>query len=340
MRGRMDSTYLVFGHRGGRYALAARAVREIVWLPELSPIEELPAHFVGVFNLRGKVVPVMDLALRFGHAREGYRLSDCVVVIETEAARVGIVVNELYDVAAIPPAAIDGVAGYQSLGARAQFVCGEAKVGDSIVMLLDENALLQSAPPEDVVALAEPEVVQEASAGAPTSAEDAQVLRARAQSLARETQVEERAGLAAYAVIGLGGELFGLPVEVVSEFAHLKSVSPVPCCPPHIIGSMNLRGDLLTLVDIRPALGMPVLGAMNQVIVLRLGELILGVPAAEIVDVIILGQADIAAVPVASDGADKAYCKGVATIGARAISILDVDKILAGRELHVTEQVQ
>ena len=338
----MDKTYLVFGHRGARYGLDARAVREVVWLPELSPIEELPPHIVGVFNLRGKVVPVMDLGLRFGHARDGYRLSDRVIVVETEAARVGIVVNELYDVATIPQATIESVAGYQSLGARAQFVRGEAKFGDSIVMLLDENALVQSAPPEDVVALAGPGVAQEAptAAFAPASAEDAQVFRERVHGLARETQAEDRAGLAAFGVIGLGGELFGLSMDVVREFAHISSVVPVPCCPPHIVGNMNLRGDVLTLVDIRPALGMPIQGAMGEVVVLRVSELLLGVPAAEIVDVVYLGQADIVSVPVASDGEGKAYCKGVATIGGRAISILDVEKILAARELQVAEQVQ
>src|SRR5665811_2304944 len=68
----MDQTYLIFGHRGARYGLNVRAVREIVWLPELSPIEELPPYIAGVFNLRGRIVPVMDLGLRFGHPREPY----------------------------------------------------------------------------------------------------------------------------------------------------------------------------------------------------------------------------------------------------------------------------
>ena len=338
----MDKAYLVFTHRGARYALAARAVREIVWLPELSSIEELPAHIVGVFNLRGKSVPVMDLGLRFGHARQRYRLSDCVVVIETETARVGIVVNEIYDVATIPQAAIEGIEGYLSLGARAHFVCGEAKFGDSIVMLLDENALVQSAPSEDVLTIDETGQVPEApvAAIAPASAEDAQVLRDRAHGLARETQAEERAGLAVYGVIGLGGELFGLSVDVVREFAHIRSVAPVPCCPPHIVGNMNLRGNILTLVDIRPAVGTPIQGPMGEVVVVRVGELLLGVQAAEIVDVVYLGQADIVSVPVASDGEGKAYCKGVATIGGRTISILDVETIFAGRELQVAEQVR
>ena len=337
----MDKTYLLFGHRGARYALDARAVRESVWLPELSIIEELPHYIVGGFNLRGRIVPVLDLDLCFGHPRQGYRPSDCVIVIETEATRIGIGANELHEVVTIPESAIEDVQDYQDgLGVRAQFICGVAKLDEGLVMLLDVAALLNCAPPEEAMILAEPGQAPDepAAALAQASAEAAQIFRERAKSLAQVTQPEEHTGLAAYAVIGLGGELFGLPVNVVREFAHIRSVVPVPCCPPHIVGNMNLRGDILTLVDIRPALGMPVEGKMAEVVVLRVDELLLGVQAAEIVDVVTLGQADIAAVPVASDGEGKAYCKGVATIGGRAISLLDLHKILTQGELQVKEE--
>src|SRR3974390_3497291 len=98
----MDQSYLIFGHRGVRYGLNARAVRQIAWLPEISPIEELPPYISGIFNLRGRVVPVMDLSLRFGHPREDYRLDDQIIVIDNDGARVCIVANELHDVLAIP----------------------------------------------------------------------------------------------------------------------------------------------------------------------------------------------------------------------------------------------
>jgi chemotaxis signal transduction protein len=80
-------------------------------------------------------------------------------------------------------------------------------------------------------------------------------------------------------------------------------------------------------------------GAMNEVVVVRSGDLLLGLPAAEIVDVVQLGPADIAAVPVASDHTGKQYCKGVATVGGKAVGILDFDRILAAHELDVPEEV-
>jgi purine-binding chemotaxis protein CheW len=143
-----------------------------------------------------------------------------------------------------------------------------------------------------------------------------------------------------FAVIRLNGELFGLGLDAVREFAHLRGITPLPCCPPHIVGNMNLRGNILTLVDIRPALGMAPEGAMREVVVVRVGDLLLGLPASEIVDVVHLAPTEIAAVPIASDRAGKAYCKGVATVGGHAIGILDLEKILAADELLVAEAAQ
>lgn len=140
-------------------------------------------------------------------------------------------------------------------------------------------------------------------------------------------------------MIRLDRELFGLGLDVVREFAHLRSVSPLPCCPPHIVGNMNLRGDILTLIDIRSALGLMNNTAMSEVVVLRLGELRLGLQVSEIVDVVYLTPADIGAVPVASERAGQAYCKGVATHGGQAVAILDLEKMLAQRALQVSEEV-
>jgi purine-binding chemotaxis protein CheW len=338
----MDNTYLVFGHRGARYGLSAAAVREIVWLPALSPIEELPPYIAGIFNLRGRVIPVLDLSLRFGHVPEPYRPSDRVIVIEIGEARVGLIVNELYDVLTLEQTAVEDARSYQSAGAHPQFVRGEAKLEDGLAMLLDEAALLRSAPAEATLAHAAPAAGSEGLPHlyAELSSTEAEVFGSRARSLAQVPSSGERAGEQAYAVIRLDGELFALELDAVREFSHLRGVTPLPCCPPHIAGNMNLRGDILTLVDIRPALDMAAGGAMSEVVVVRSGDLLLGLQATEIVDVIHLAAPDIAPVPVASDHAGKAYCKGVAAVAGPAIGLLDLEKILAARELQVAEEVQ
>jgi purine-binding chemotaxis protein CheW len=338
----MEQTFLVFGHRGARYGLDVDLVREIVWLPALSPIEELPAYIAGVFNLRGRVVPVMDLGMRFGHPCAHWTSSDRVIVIDSGEARVGIIANELYDVLAIEQAAIEDVSRYQGAGGHAHFVRGEAKSDDGLVMLLDVDALLHGSAPETALALAASlatDDTQSPGFGALTP-DTAELFRRRAHELAAVHANDDRSGLEAFAVIQLDGELFGLGLNVVREFAHLRKVTLVPCCPPHIRGNMNLRGNILTLVDIRPALGMSGEGALNEVVVVRSGDMLFGLPAAAIVDVVQVASSEIAAIPVASQRAGKAYCRGIATIDGEAIGILNMEKLLAGHELRVMEELQ
>ena len=337
----MDETYLIFGHRGARYSLPVHAVREIVWLPKLSPIEELPTYIAGVFNLRGRVIPVMDLGLRFGHAHEPYVTGDRVVVIDSDESRVGVVANELHDVVAIAQSAIENPTSYQGAGGHPQFVCGEAKLEDGLVMQLDVNALLHSAPSGATLSVDEPPANAEELLRlyGKLSPEEAELFRSRARSLAQIPGTAERSGLEGFAVIRLGDELFGLGLDLVREFAHLRSVVPLPCSPPWILGNMNLRGDILTLVDIRPALGMAMQGAMSEVVVVSVGEILLGLPAAEIVDVVHVAPSEMATIPIASDRTGKAYCKGMATVGGHSIGILDMEKILSARELQVAEEV-
>jgi purine-binding chemotaxis protein CheW len=324
----MDRTHLVFGLQGTRYGIDAAAVREIVWLPELQPAVELPAHFAGAFNLRGRVAPVMDLALRLGQASAPRKPSDRVIVLDCGETRFGVIADELRDVLPIPPALIEDAERMQAAGGRARFVRGEAKLPDGVlVAILDVEALLRAAPAENVPPPPEP------------PAELRELLRERARALAAAPESERREGLERYAVIRLGGELFGLGLAAVREFAHLRGVVPVPCCPPHVVGDMNLRGDILTVIDLRPALGMPLEDEPGEVAVVEAGGVRAGIRAAEIVDVIALAPADIAPLPAAATRAGRDYCKGTAALHGRAVSLLEVERILAARALRVDETV-
>ncbi len=71
----METTsFLIFRLRDSRYAVETSSVCEIVPLLEIIPLEETPAYVVGVINLRGRIVPVADLNLRFGHPAQRFRL--------------------------------------------------------------------------------------------------------------------------------------------------------------------------------------------------------------------------------------------------------------------------
>lgn len=335
MEAKTATPYLLFGLNGVRYGVEAKAVREITWLPELTAAEEAPPHIAGVVNLRGKIEPVMNLGLRLGHPPLRYQLSDSIVMLQADGVTMGLIVSEVSDLIGIAGSAIEPPPHYDSEPPEQRhFLVGNAKVGEEIIMLLDLPRLIQapalpaSRVAADPLAYFCPDATDEERAA----------FRTRAHNLmpAVEDQDSVRIPLA---IVQLGEEFFGVGLEVVREFSHLRRVTPIPCCPPHIVGNMNLRGDILTLADIRGLLNLPTGDGATEVMVVESGGLSIGVPVDKVLEVVYLRPADIAALPAAAHEEKNEYCKGVARYGESMVSVLDLQKILTQGTLEVEEEV-
>lgn len=327
--------YLLFSLNGARYGVEAQSVLEIAWLPELTPAEEAPPYIAGVVNRRGKIEPVMNLGLRLGHSPRRYQLSDSIVMLQAEGMTMGVIVSEVSDVAGIPATAIEPPPRYDDESPdQIRFLAGNAKMGAEIVMLLDVQRLIHAPalPASGVSANPQAYFCPDATG------EERAVFRTRAHNLMQAVGSLEAAGLIPLSIIQLGEECFGVGLDAVREFSHLRRVTAIPCCPPHIAGNMNLRGDILTLADIRGLLNIPVGSAAAEVMVVESDELSIGVPVDKVLEVIYLRPADIASLPAAHEEKNE-YCKGVVRYGESMVSILDMQKILAQGGLEVEEEV-
>jgi purine-binding chemotaxis protein CheW len=87
--------YLTFLLRGQIYAVSIGAIREINRVGEITPVPQAPSFVSGVINLRGKVIPVVDLRLKFGLPFTDFTRETCIVVIEVEHGQVGIIVDSV-----------------------------------------------------------------------------------------------------------------------------------------------------------------------------------------------------------------------------------------------------
>jgi purine-binding chemotaxis protein CheW len=326
--------YLLFRLNGARYGVEAKSVLEITWLPELTPAEEAPPHIAGVVNRRGKIEPVMDLGMRFGHPPRRCQMNDNIVMLQADGATMGLIVSAVSDVVGIPASAIEPVPHYDAeVPGQSHFLAGNAKVDEEIVMLLDVPRLFH------VTALRADGVSANVEFYPDATAEERAVLRNRAHNLMQAGEEQGAAERIPLSIVRLGGEYFGVGLEVVREFAHLRRVTPIPCCPPHIVGNMNLRGDILTLVDIRGLLNIPADSTAAEVMVVESGGLYIGVPVDRVLEVIYLRPADIAPLPVAVHDEKHEYCKGVARYGEGVVSLLDMEKILFQGGLEVEEEI-
>jgi len=325
--------WLIFDLDNARFGVDAALVRESVWLPELTPVEEAPPYIVGMFSLRDRFIPVTDLNLRFGHPARPYKLSDQVVVLEQNQALMGLIVSEVQEVVDLPPDAIQPAPEFEAETHRDDnLIAGESRVGDDIVTLLDTSQL--AAVPHSLAQAVEHPALRFCPEATP---EQHAVFRARAKAL-QETSAETEGTHLAMAVIELEGEYFGIELETVQEFCEIARPSPIPCCPPHILGAMSLRGNLLTLLDVRAALNLPPAAqGGGKVVVTRIGEQAVGVAVDEVHDVVYLRQEELQAAPALLREQRGAEIKGAAHYTGKMMAILDLPALLAREEWVVNE---
>jgi purine-binding chemotaxis protein CheW len=362
----MHNPYLTFRLQGAWYAVEASRVREILRLPALTPVTETPHYIIGVVNYRGHILPVMDLGLRLGQPPRSYRIHDHVIVLEQESRLLGMIVNEVHGVHEIPPETIEPRAAFAELNAGGRrFVRHLAKLDTTAIMVLDHELLLSTAaePQAGVnqAARVMPDVrwqqsTEDAPArdGIPADPFDTmplffhnaapwerEILIERARNLTNS--LEEQAGTQqiSLAIVGLSGEYFGVELETVREFTDLQRITPVPCCPDYIVGDMNLRGDILTVVDIRQALQMPVVGVSPtvKVVVVPLGNALVGVLVDDVFDMLEVDPSEVSEVPIALKAINEIHVKGTVPYSGKMLVVLDLPRILSNDVLTMNEEV-
>jgi purine-binding chemotaxis protein CheW len=122
------------------YGLDIGAVYEIIRFQECTAVPASPSFVDGVINLRGVIIPVMDLASRFGKNRSESTKSTRIIVAGTAGVRVGLVVDAVTEVLMVSEEAVEPTPSVAS-GDDSAYIRGIAKLGDELVILLDLKAL-------------------------------------------------------------------------------------------------------------------------------------------------------------------------------------------------------
>ena len=135
-----------------RYALNVMSVREIIRPMDISPVPRSPAEFLGVINLRGKIIPVVDLRIKFGLEFTGRTDRTCIVVVQTgdragSQKFTGVLVAEVQEVTALNPADLEETPSFGT-SVDVTYIRGLAKTKDGVTILLDLEKLLGEPKPE------------------------------------------------------------------------------------------------------------------------------------------------------------------------------------------------
>ncbi len=150
-----EGKYLTFTLGGEEYGIGILKIKEIIGMMHVTTMPQTPDFVKGVINLRGKVIPVMDLRLRFGMAAMAYTERTCIIVVEIEGSsgtiQIGIVVDSVSEVLNIKG---DDIEDTPAFGARlnTDYILGMAKMEGGVKILLDIDKVLTS---EELVSISQ-----------------------------------------------------------------------------------------------------------------------------------------------------------------------------------------
>jgi purine-binding chemotaxis protein CheW len=170
--------------------------------------------------------------------------------------------------------------------------------------------------------------------------EEKNVLKARARALAREPVREETAGghLEVLEFL-LAHEMYGVEMSWVRETLPLKELTPVPCTPPFVLGLINVRGRIVSVIDIKKFFDLPEKGLtdLNKVIIVHDDEMEFGILADVVLGVRTIPQAELQPSLPTLTGIREEYLKGVTQ---NRTVLLDGKKLLGDGKIIIHEEIE
>jgi purine-binding chemotaxis protein CheW len=265
-----DQPFLIFSERGMRYALPAGTIREALRLPRLTALEETAPWVLGAFELRGELVPLLSPALCLRHPPPpSAQLSDLAVVADCAGHPMAFHADQITSLAR--PRRVLPIPTDAAGNGNGTVIAYEIALDDGIARVLDPRRVRLHA-----VDAAEVSDLPDDRLNSFEQALDAAALqelsaRAALYSLVPGTSAERSD--ASFVLLGIGGETLATPAADCMELVRIGALVPVPGTPAHILGFGALRGEVITVVDVRSALGFATAGLWEPplMVVIRFG---------------------------------------------------------------------
>ncbi len=338
--------HLIFTRHQTQYALPLPTVKEVVCLPELVSIENMPNHIVGIFNYHGQLVPVMNLDSSLGHVSFRYKISDNVILVEWDGFICGLIVDETRDLLDIRPEEME-------LESSPEIKPGQPNPLIAHVVPHNDGAINVMHPlpvSQDRVVIQQ--FIQNISeSGNDGQLNDAQnlirgmtlleqsLMRERTMDL-RESDKEDLSEHTQLVVIRIKEEYFGVDLGLIRECVEFQSVHIIPGCPEFVVGVINVRGEVLPIVDMRATLDVPIDKSENfhKAVVVQFENIFVGIVVEEIIESIFLQASDMMSGSLTGSVKEEGYVRGIAQFhDQKFLKVLDLQKLLMNGELTVDQ---
>lgn len=139
-------------------------------------------------------------------------------------------------------------------------------------------------------------------------------------------------------LFSIGEDNYAIPVDLLTEIIISQKIFPVPTTPSHVLGVINLRGSIVPIVDIRPALSLPPLSTPGQIAILKQGAVTLGIVVDNVSEVVGVPESSVQEIPTDYAGRPgknrSRFVKGIVQRGTDVSALLHIERLF--EELKLT----
>jgi len=333
-----DSVQIVLFRLGDElYGLSIHDVREIIRVPEITRLPEAPTEVLGIASLRNEVVLVVDLRARLIETETQNQPQSSAGDVDAEDKRLEVarwdnddtrclVVQIGKTVLALLVDAVEQVLGISTEALQPPPASLKTNAGgfpvSHIVRLTDRDALVSMLDLETLIPREELEALD-------------QVLMENGKGeTVTHTQRQLTSAERKLATFRVGEEEFAVDIMNVQEIVRLQRVTAIPQAPPYVTGVVNLRGNVLPVIDLRARLGLELRSYddATRVVVVKLNESLTGLIVDSVCEVLTVTEEDITPTPpeIANRYSENGFLQGICMLedGNRLVLILSPDKLL------------
>lgn len=295
------------------YGVDIGLVDEIIRIPEITTIPDAPMHMKGIICLRGKVLPVISLRSLFGMYEKDNDNRSRILVIKLldtdEESSFGIIVDQVNEVIGVPLTSIDPPPSFLSNGSHLKGI-GKLNNGKRLIIIMDPTEIVStSGLPQK---------------GGSNSGRDMELaLKLKERSSLDELQL---------VTLKIGNEEFGINIMNVQEIIRLTEITVIPGAPYYVKGVVNLRGNVLPVLDLRARFEMEEreLTSSERIVVTTYRGKATGLIVDAVMEVLQISTSEIEPSPEIISGVRSKFIDGIAKKdnGKRFIIILSIGEIL------------
>jgi len=312
---KLEEVQLVtFGLGKEEFALEIEQVREIIRYPEIVKVPNVPAYIKGVISLRDRLLPIVDMRVKLETSSDEVSDTTRVVVVDVDNMQVGLVVDKVYEVTRVPKDTIYPPPQALTTEGREQL--------KGIVRLDDGKRIIMLIDPFDILTREE---IRGISTVETADAESIEEAPAFLDGMDEEQMV----------VFKLAGEQYGVRITQVQEINRLSKITKVPRAPKFVEGVVNLRGDVIPLIDLRKRFEMEEkeYNEFTRIIVSDINNKKIGIIVDEVLEVLRVPKKNLEEAPDIIQGNQAArFMEGLANLENRMIMLLNLENILVEKE--------